>query len=114
MNQGATPLVGEHDFSAFCRRPPTSPGHEERSLARRVTEATWEDLGDGRLRFDIAATSFCHQMVRSVTAMLVDVGRGRRRAADVVSTLASMDRAKSAGVAPPHGLCLVAVGYPAE
>ena len=43
------------------------------------------ELGPGArlLRFDIAATSFCHQMVRSMVGTLVEVGRGRRRAADV-------------------------------
>lgn len=112
MNQAAIPLVGEHDFAAFCRRPPSTPGLDPPSLVRRVISATWEDLGDGQLRFDIAASSFCHQMVRSITALLVDVGRGRRHAADVVATLRSLDRAQSAGVAPPHGLSLVAVGYP--
>jgi tRNA pseudouridine38-40 synthase len=64
------------------------------------------------LRFDIEATSFCHQMVRSVVGALVEVGRGRRRAADVNWLLQSADRSRVGGViAPPQGLCLVGVDY---
>ena len=56
------PFLGEHDFSAFCRRPKGEPV----SLVRRVRRAAWTDLGDGVLRFEIEATAFCHQMVRSI------------------------------------------------
>ena len=72
------------------------------------------ELGpDARLlRFDISATSFCHQMVRSVVGTLVEVGRGRRRASDVNWLLQSGDRSRVGGViAPPQGLCLVGVDY---
>ena len=62
------------------------------------------------LRFEIAASSFCHQMVRSIVGTLVDVGRDRHdRALD--ATLAARDRSQAGTVAPPHGLVLWAVGY---
>ena len=53
------------------------------TMVRRVLDARWHDLGDGLLRFDIAATAFCHQMVRSIVGTLVDMGRGRRRAGEM-------------------------------
>jgi len=119
MASAADALLGEHDFRAFCRRVPgTGP---EAPIVRRVLDARFVDvtlrpgeLGpDARLlRFDIAATSFCHQMVRSVVGTLVEVGRGRRRASDVNWLLQSGDRSKAGGViAPPQGLCLVGVDY---
>ena len=74
-------------------------------------EAAWHDDGDGRLRFEIEASSFCHQMVRSITGMLVDVGRGRRQPHDVAAAVASKDRAKAGQLAPPHGLVLWDVRY---
>jgi len=114
MNQAALPLLGQHDFSSFCRRPPATAGRPPYSLVRNVRSAEWTDLGDGRLRFEIEASAFCHQMVRSITALLVDVGRGRRRAVEVTGVLAAKDRARSTVVAPPHGLCLVGVGYPTD
>lgn len=115
-------LVGEHDFGAFCRRPPGAP--KDGPVTRRVRRAGWsvledrevggpEEAGEGRLlRFDIEADSFCHQMVRSLVALLVEVGRGGPTAADVVAFLASGLRAGLPAPAPPHGLCLVSVAYP--
>jgi tRNA pseudouridine38-40 synthase len=117
MEAAADTLLGEHDFRAFCRRPPGSaPGDP---ITRRVIDAVWREeswapggLGDARLlRFDITAQSFCHQMVRSIVGILVDVGRGRRRASDVVWMLTSGDRSRGVTLAPPHGLCLLSVDY---
>jgi tRNA pseudouridine38-40 synthase len=105
------PLLGEHDFSAFCRRPKAEP---EASLVRRVLDARWEvddTAGEGVLRFWIEATAFCHQMVRSLVGTLVDVGLGKRTAADVGAALRGLDRADAGQVAPPNGLCLWEVRY---
>ncbi|HEY1634263.1 MAG TPA: tRNA pseudouridine(38-40) synthase TruA [Acidimicrobiales bacterium] len=112
MEQATDPLLGEHDFSTFCRRPPDGG-----SLVRRVHDACWTrghgGLGEGDLlQFEIEAAAFCHQMVRSVVGTLVEVGRGRKRAGDLGWILRSRDRALAASPAPPHGLCLWAVGYP--
>jgi tRNA pseudouridine38-40 synthase len=104
-------LIGEHDFSAFCRRPKRRDG-EEASLVRRVVEAGWERVDDDELRFEIEASSFCHQMVRSVVGLLVDVGRGRRHAGDVLAIIRSRDRNGVGNLAPPQGLTLWTVRYP--
>jgi tRNA pseudouridine38-40 synthase len=164
MAAAADPLIGEHDFRAFCRRPPgTDPSAP---IVRRVTSAEWHEVRDGwtredwaleagggwpqpgggwpppgggwpppgserpgsepppgtepppgggwpprLLRFDVVATSFCHQMVRSIVALLVDAGRGRATAAAVIGFLASGSRSGAPQPAPAHGLCLVGVGY---
>jgi tRNA pseudouridine38-40 synthase len=119
MASGADALLGEHDFRAFCRRVPGTEAGTP--IRRRVLDARFVEipvrageLGPGArlLRFDIGATSFCHQMVRSVVGTLVEVGRGRRRASDVNWLLQSGDRSRVGGViAPPQGLCLVGVEY---
>ena len=118
MANGADGLLGEHDFRAFCRRAPGAAA--DAPIVRRVLDARWREVawsggglaaGSRLLRFDIVATSFCHQMVRSVVGTLTDVGRGRRRAADVVFMLRSGDRSRGVTLAPPHGLCLLAVDY---
>jgi len=119
MASAADALLGEHDFQAFCRRVPGTPAGTP--ITRRVLDARFAEVrrGPGErgapgrlLRFDIEATSFCHQMVRSVVGMLVEVGRGRRRASDVHWLLQSGDRSRVGGViAPPQGLCLVHVDY---
>ncbi|MEZ5144754.1 MAG: tRNA pseudouridine(38-40) synthase TruA [Acidimicrobiales bacterium] len=111
MTLACDPLIGEHDFSSFCRRPRAADGQEPPSLVRRVLDARWEDEGDGVLRLWITATAFCHQMVRSVTGTLVDIGSGRRTAGEMTGILRARSRAAAGGVAPPHGLCLWDVGY---
>jgi tRNA pseudouridine38-40 synthase len=105
------PFLGEHDFSAFCRRPKVPVGQAEPSLVRRVLGAGWTDLGDGHLRFEIQATAFCHQMVRSIVGTIVAAGHGALRPGDLRAILRSGDRAAAAPIAPPHGLCLWEVGY---
>ncbi len=105
MRLACDPLYGEQDFSSFCRRPPTG------SLVRLVRDARWVDAGDDVLRFEIHATSFCQQMVRSVVGTLVEIGLGRRRAGDMAGIIRARDRAAAAQPAPPHGLCLWEVDY---
>ena len=105
------PIVGEHDFSSFCRLPKRAVGEPPASLVRRVLRARWDDLGDGVLRFEIEATAFCHQMVRSLVGTLVEVGQGRRTPADVTAALRAADRHRAGQLAPPHGLCLFEVRY---
>jgi tRNA pseudouridine38-40 synthase len=113
MERAAAHLVGEHDFSSFCRRPkvPAGEGVEEPSLVRRVTRVAWVDEGDGVLRFEIDGSAFCHQMVRSIVGLLVGVGIGKRRADEVPAVLAARDRAASEQPAPPQGLTLWQVDY---
>ncbi len=103
-------LIGEHDFAAFCRRPKRRDG-EEASLVRRVIEAGWYDDGGGLLRFEIEASSFCHQMVRSVVGTLVDAGRGKIRPGDLLGVIRSGDRQRAGNLAPPEGLTLSTVRY---
>jgi tRNA pseudouridine38-40 synthase len=113
MQAACDPLIGEHDFSSFCRRPKAADGEPEASLVRRVLEARWSHLDDERhLRFDIRATSFCHQMVRSIVGTLVDVGLGKASPGDVRGILVARDRDAAGQVAPPYGLVLWDVGYP--
>jgi tRNA pseudouridine38-40 synthase len=119
MNSAATPLSGEHDFSSFCRRPKPADGSDEPSLVRHLRTAHWmpvdhDQWGSPVLRFEITASSFCHQMVRSIVGTLVDVGLGRRRADSMPATLAARDRNAAGQVAPPVGLVLWSVDYSGE
>ena len=136
MQLACDPLIGEHDFSTFCRKPKVFPDAAVPSMRRRVVSAGWhvvhddhhvgeeldgasiapvsapsdsDDLagiGLGLMRFEIRANAFCHQMVRSIVGLLVDVGLGRRSAGEMRTVLAAADRAEGGQVAPPHGLTL--------
>ncbi len=122
MRTASDVLLGSHDFRSFCRRPPGSDA--SLPIVRRVTRARWSvdegpeatdagsGTGEGRLlRFDVAASSFCHQMVRSLVSSLVEVGRGRENAAGLMERLRAATRHRMADPAPAHGLCLVSVAY---
>jgi tRNA pseudouridine38-40 synthase len=84
---------------------------------RRVHRASWTAsggaaAGEGQLlTFEIAASAFCHQMVRSIVGALVKVGRGRMSAEQIGVLLAAHDRAGAPNLAPPRGLTLWEVGY---
>jgi tRNA pseudouridine38-40 synthase len=107
MDAAASTLAGEHDFASFCRRT------GDASTIRTVHWARWRRDGD-LVELSIAASSFCHQMVRSIAAFCVDVGRGRKAASDTASVLEGRDRHRASGAAPAHGLTLVAVAYDDE
>lgn len=106
MRAAADPFLGEHDFASFCRKGP-----EGSTTIRRVLESRWVDLGDGVLRYDVRASSFCWQMVRSLVGTLVEVGQGRRRPGEMLGVVRASDRGAAGGLAPAHGLCLWEVGY---
>ncbi len=78
---------------------------------RRVLRSHWDDLGDGVLQYEIRASAFCWQMVRSIVGTLVDIGRGRLTAGDVLTIIRSRDRQQAGQIAPPQGLCLWQVDY---
>jgi tRNA pseudouridine38-40 synthase len=109
MTLACDPLFGTHDFSSFCRVPKGDP---DASMIRTLTDARWLDLGDGLLRFEIGASSFCQQMVRAVVGVMVEVGTGKRTAGDVMQLLRSRDRSTGSPLAPAAGLYLWEVGYP--
>jgi len=107
MQRAAGWIVGEHDFASFCRRA------KRKNTVRRVLGSEWIRDGD-IVEFRITATSFCHQMVRSLVALCVEVGRGKISADEVPTIIAARDRVAATGAAPPHGLILWEVGYPAD
>jgi tRNA pseudouridine38-40 synthase len=104
MNRAAAGFVGAHDFAAFCRQA------EGRSTERRVLSARW-DRQDDLVVFEIAATAFCHQMVRSVVGFCVDAGRGKVSPDQVGRILAGRDRNAGRPMAPASGLILWDVAY---
>lgn len=105
MRTAARHLVGEHDFTSFCRKPPRD-GPTTRNLERLAIARA----GD-RVEITARANAFLHQMVRSLVGTLVAVGEGSREAADVPAMLTARDRRAAAQIAPPHGLVLERVVY---
>ncbi len=112
MQAACTHLLGEHDFSSFCRKPRVDDDHPLPSMVRILYQAEWERVADSpMLRFEITGSAFCHQMVRSIVGTCVDIGRGRLAADDVPAIIEAEDRVAAGEVAPPDGLILWHVGY---
>jgi len=108
MNDASARLVGLHDFVAFCRRK------EEASTIRTLVRFDWSRESDDVLVATVAADAFCQAMVRSLVGAMIAVGEGRRSVTWPADLLAAHERASDVVVAPPHGLNLVEVCYPAE
>ena len=105
MNEAARRFVGERDFASLCRKA------EGRSTVRAVRASHWERSPADVLSYTVEASSFCHQMVRSMVAICVDAGRGKIEPAGVAGILDRADRSAGRGAAPPHGLTLMNVSY---
>jgi tRNA pseudouridine38-40 synthase len=107
MADAAGPLLGEHDFAAFCRR------REGATTVRALQRLDFRREPDGVLVCLVSADAFCHNMVRSLVGALVAVGDGRRPTGWPAALLSAARRSSEVTVAPPHGLTLVGVDYPA-
>jgi tRNA pseudouridine38-40 synthase len=104
MRSAARPLLGEHDFASFCRRPQSG------GTIRRLERLAVARRGD-RVEISARANSFLHQMVRALVGTLVRVGDGRVAPDAVPEILAARDRTRAGQMAPPHGLTLERVVY---
>lgn len=117
MQLASDAIMGERDFSAFCRKPEaddeTVEGATPVSMKRYVMRASWKRDGD-LVVFEVRANAFCHQMVRSLVGTFVDIGLGKRPPSDMMGLIRSGSRHDASQIAPPHGLCLWEVGYPAQ
>jgi tRNA pseudouridine38-40 synthase len=109
MRNGASVLIGTHDFSAFTVADSQVESHV-RTLKRLEIHVEKEPRGE-RILIYAAADGFLRYMVRTIAGTLIDVGRGFRPVEEIADALASGDRAKAGQTAKPHGLTLLRVDY---
>ncbi len=108
MRHAALPLLGEHDFAAFCRRRLGA------TTVRALLRLDVNRVDNGIVTADVEADAFCHSMVRALVGALLAVGEGRKPAEWPAHVLANRMRDPAAPVVPPHGLTLVEVRYPPD
>ena len=110
----AARVVGTHGFRGFSVRG-TAPAHDDHTCEVRL--ARWRSASaaqpDG-LVFDIAANRFLHHMVRFLVGTMLDVASGQRPKDDFTALLAADSNDEVSPPAPPMGLCLEEVTYPAD
>ena len=108
MHDAAQVLLGEHDFSAF-----RAIECQAKSPVRRVERLAVTRRGEW-LVLDVTANAFLHHMVRNIAGLLISIGHGESPPERVADVLATRDRRQNAATAPPEGLYLAGVRYPAE
>lgn len=119
MGRAAAELVGEHDFAGFA-----AAGHGRLTTVRRIDRCdvsagplrppSEDGAGGMRVRIAVEGNGFLYNMVRIIAGTLVEVGRGRMSASDVIKALASGDRRDAGPTLPSDGLCLEWIRYPGE
>ena len=108
MNQAASALLGEHDFSAF-----RSSGCQAASPIRTLKKLDVRASGDF-VYIDVEANAFLYNMVRNIVGSLLEVGRGVQPVSWMEALLIGRDRSSAAAKAPACGLYFVGVQYPPE
>ena len=122
MQRASEAIIGTHDFTSFSKRNKSKP---QQLFVRTVRQAQWRRSGDtvsgdtvsgdtgsgDTVTFEITASAFTHQMVRSLVGMCVEIGRGRRCVADMGVLLRALSRDAAPSPAPSRGLVLWRAHY---
>lgn len=106
MQQAASALLGEHDFSAF-----QGAGCQSKSPIRTILNCSLRRNKD-MIVMDIEANAFLMHMVRNIIGSLSLVGMGKKSVSWFSNILHKKDRKLAGPTAPPNGLYLVDVSYP--
>jgi tRNA pseudouridine38-40 synthase len=106
LRDAAAALVGSHDFAAF-----QAAGSDVTSTQRRLDRVDVVGEAGGELVVEVEGSGFLRHMVRILVGTLLEVGLGRRSAAEIPEILAARDRARAGRTAPAAALSLVRVDY---
>ncbi len=115
MEHALVPLRGRHDFASFqavgAERSSTVREIRDLVLIREASESSSSLLQ--RFSLEVEADGFLYNMVRNIVGTVMQVARGRYTPDWVADVLAAKDRKVAGPTAPPHGLFLMRVDYPA-
>ncbi|WP_147822323.1 tRNA pseudouridine(38-40) synthase TruA [Salidesulfovibrio onnuriiensis] len=109
MERAAEVFLGTHDFAAF-----QNTGTPVKSTVRTMTRLErCPGINEHESVWRFSADGFLKQMVRNIMGCLVEAGRGKVSPQTIRSILDEADRTAAPATAPPQGLCLEFVQYPA-
>lgn len=105
MNKSCLDLLGEHEFSAFCKGVPS--GNHYRCT---VLRAEWISTNKG-IEFHISANRFLRNMVRAIVGTQLEIGRGRLDLDTHKKMIQGGNRSDAGMSVPAKGLTLCEVNY---
>lgn len=108
MNLAGKHLIGNHDFSSFRAK-----GCQSISPFRQVHFVDVRREND-KVIISVCANAFLHHMVRNIAGVLMDVGIGKQPVGWPLELLSAKKREIAGVTAPPYGLYLESVYYPAH
>lgn len=107
MNEAGAYLLTVTDFTSFSKL------HTDTKTNNcDVRTAYWQQMPDGRWRFEITADRFLRNMVRAVVGTLLDVGRGKISIEEFKAIVLRGCRQAAGESVPANALFLVDVQYP--
>jgi tRNA pseudouridine38-40 synthase len=112
LHSASQMLIGDYDFGAFGKSPEAG-GH----TIRTVLESSWHISVQRSAivyEYEITANAFLKHMVRRITSALVNVGWGKLTLEQFEDSFRRVDSTMFKHTAPPQGLVLEAVFYPAN
>ena len=113
MAEVARLFEGEHDFTAFAASSGSEDDDRDRSAVRLIlsSELVREPSGE-EIAYVVRGRSFLRYMVRKTVGTLIEVGKGRLTAREVLQLFELRDRSRSGPTVPAEGLYLVSIDYP--
>ena len=108
MQQAASHLIGEHDFSSFRASECQALSPVKNLLHINITQrgAYW--------RFEFEANAFLHHMIRNIMGCLIAIGQGKYPPQWILEVLAARDRDAAAPTFSPDGLYFLGPRYEAH
>lgn len=100
-----TPMLGNHDFSAL-QRAGSKRGHGWLTV---LQTQCWRE--QNFVYVEVKASGFLYGMIRLLVGLLVEVGRSKLSVEEFTQIWQQRRRHDVKYAAPPHGLCLLDVGY---
>ena len=113
MQQAATYLLGEHDFTSFrassCQALTPVKTMTRIDITRKSTTP-----GSAVWRFEFEASAFLHHMIRNLMGCFVKIGTGEKPPEWMAEVLAARDRDAAAPTFSPDGLYFLGPLYDAQ
>ena len=121
ISQGASYLVGKHDFKSFC----STEAQVETTVRQIDSIRVWEtgsevnagndngyvDQTGKEIVIRVTGRGFLYNMVRIIAGTLMEIGRGHIEPKEMEKIIAARDRQAAGPTAPACGLTLINIEY---